>query len=177
MRNALIELERRKVFVVICQTWVGTPYHLRARIKGAGADCSTWICESLIEAGLATHEQLYNGLNIAKPDWWVHTTDEIYRRRVMRHAAFVMTAICSRSTNSLPGCILLQRAARSKIFNHAAVVVEWPLIIHGIQPVVQTANVTGDPMWSFKQVEIFDPFAAPGADTPSLAPEVLPRVV
>lgn len=148
----------REEFVAICRTWVGTPYHLRARVKGSGADCSTWIAESLIEAGLATTEQLYGGLNVSRGDWWCHAPEDLYRRRVMRHAQLVAETVSRPSTKALPGCILLQKAARSRVFNHGAVVTVWPHIIHAVHPCVRESSAVTDPMWNCQPVSIFDPF-------------------
>src|ERR1035438_9991586 len=100
--------EARARFVAICRTWIGTRYVFRARVKGTGADCSSWIAESLIEAGLATRESLYGGLNINHQDWWLHASDVVYKRRSLRHSRQIAETVARRSTDALPGCILLQ---------------------------------------------------------------------
>lgn len=153
------QFERRAAFVAIARSWLGTPYAFRARVKGAGSDCSTWLAESLIEAGLATRESLYGGLNINHQDWWLHASDDVYARRLLRHSHQIAETVARRSTDALPGCVILQRAAKSRVYNHGAVVTEWPRIIHCLREGVVEVDATSDPMWSCKAMGIFDPFA------------------
>ena len=147
----------RDQFVQICRSWIGTPYHLRQHVKGVGADCSTWIAESLIEAGLATHDSLYGGLNVRRGDWFHHISDDVYRQRIMRHAIWVMSTVCRRSSSIQPGCVILQRAAGSRVFNHGGVVTEWPHGIHCLYGGVVEVDVAKDPIWLCKPIEVFDP--------------------
>jgi hypothetical protein len=149
---------RRAAFISICRSWIGTPYRFRAHVKGVGSDCATWLSESLITAGIATRESLYGGLNINHPDWWQSTTDDVYRRRLMRHARAVMEASCRLSTEILPGCVLLQHAARSRVSNHSGVVTAWPMIIHCLTDGVVEVDATRVPMWGGKAVAVYDPF-------------------
>jgi hypothetical protein len=149
---------RRAAFIAICRSWLGTKYVFRAHVKGSGADCSTWLSESLIEAGIATRESLYVGLYINHPDWWQTATDDVYKRRLMRHARQILETTCRLSTEALPGCVLLQRAARSRVFNHGGVATAWPMVIHCLREGVVEVDAVRDPMWACKEIAIFDPF-------------------
>jgi hypothetical protein len=149
---------RRAAFIAICRSWLGAKYVFRARVKGVASDCSTWLAESLIEAGIATRESLYGGLNINHPDWWQTTTDDVYRRRLMRHARAVMETSCRLSTEILPGCVLLQHAVRSRVSNHSCVVTAWPMVIHCLTEGVVEVNATRAPMWGGRPVAVYDPF-------------------
>lgn len=151
--------DARAAFVSIARSWISTPYVFRARVKGQGSDCSTWLAESLIEAGLATHESLYGSLHVNHPDWWLHATDDVYKGTLLRHAQQIAETVARRSTDALPGCILLQKAARSRVYNHGAVVTEWPMIIHCLREGVVEVDATKDPMWTCKAIAIFNPFA------------------
>ena len=152
--------EARAAFVGICRSWVGTPYVFRQAVKGVAADCASWLVESMAEAGIATREEMCEGLNIRHSDWWLHCSDDVYRRRLLRNCRFLLQTTCRRSTVVPPGCILLQHAANSKIGNHSGTVTEWPRLIHCGREGVAEVDATSNPMWLARQVEIFDPFPA-----------------
>lgn len=47
----------REEFIELARTWVGTPYHHQACIKGVGVDCVGFIKGAAYEAGLLTKEE------------------------------------------------------------------------------------------------------------------------
>lgn len=108
------------------RTWLGTPYHHRAAVKGAGVDCAQFLIEVYSKVGLAPR------IDVGEypPDWHLHRGDERYTGWVKQHAT--LTDTCA------PGDIALFQFGRC--VSHAAIVVEWPVVIHAFfrQGVVYT---------------------------------------
>ena len=147
--------EHRAAVVREARSWISTPYVLGARVKGAGIDCASLIAEVLIAGGLADREDL----GVYSHDWFHHSENERYMLRLLRHAAKTMEAVAYRSTQILPGNIVLTRAARSKVFNHGGIVTAWPKIVHAVSPAVEEIDASRDEMWTFQTIAVFDPFA------------------
>jgi cell wall-associated NlpC family hydrolase len=150
----MTEDELRKKVIEEALTWLGTPYHIGARIKGVGADCATFILQVFVDSGIFTDERLGN----FSGDWWCHATDEKYAIHVLRHAHKVLESVCYRSLKIKPGSIVLGRVTRSKVLNHGAIVIDYPKAIHCIAPRVCLTNLSIDALWSYVPIEVFDPF-------------------
>jgi cell wall-associated NlpC family hydrolase len=147
----------RAQVVAEARSWVGTPYVLRGRVKSAGADCFTFIAEVMIACGLFNSEEL----PVYNHDWWAHCSDEQYAFRLMRYATNIFEGVAYTSTEVLPGTILVQRMAGSRVYNHGAIVTAWPLIVHCLSPCVEEVNASRDPTWSYQTVAAFDPWRKP----------------
>lgn len=108
--------ERQKI-VNVAATWLNTPYHTGARVKGHGADCITFIAGVFEEAGLIER--------IAIPSysaqWHLHHNAEKYLNGLLGHTKEI-------SGNPQPGDIALWKFGRC--FSHGAIVVKWPIVIH-----------------------------------------------
>lgn len=109
-------LEQRKQVVAEARTWLHTPYHHQANVKGAGVDCIMLLIEVYAACGLVerTDPRPYS------PDWHMHRGDEIYLGGIERYA--------ERVGAPQPGDIALFQFGRC--ISHGAIVVEWPLVIH-----------------------------------------------
>lgn len=107
-------------------TWVGTPYHHQGRVKGAGVDCGTLICEVYEAVGLMDHLD-------PRPypqDWHLHQMGQRYLELILQ--------VCLPVEVPEPGDIVLYHFG--KCISHGAIVVEWPTIVHsylGLGVVVQ----------------------------------------
>lgn len=155
--------------VAIARSWLGTPYHLRARIKGVGCDCATLIAEYLIEAGFAEREEL----GMYSQDWFCHAGDERYLVALMRHArpalsraagpVSVQARCMGTPPETQPGNVALFRVARSKRYNHAAIITRWPMGIHANTETVAEVDLTQNEMTAFQEMAIFDPFRSSDA--------------
>lgn len=112
----------RNKIVTEAKTWLGTPYHHRARIKGAGAgvDCAQLLAAVYGDCGLVldTIDEEY------PMDWHLHRDEERYLGRVLQHAY--------RVKKPLPGDVALFKFGRA--ISHGAIVVDWPMIIHAYRP-------------------------------------------
>lgn len=109
-------LERHRV-VKEALSWQRTPYQHAARIKGAGADCITFLAGVFENAGLVQKIEIP-----FYPAQWFHNRDaERYMEGLMRY---------TRETEfpPLPGDIALWKFGRC--FSHGAIVIDWPLVVH-----------------------------------------------
>ena len=107
--------------VSAARSWLGTPYHHRARVKGAGTDCGMILIAVFSEAGLI--EDFDAGEY--SPDWMMHRSQELYLQTVERYAKKV-------NREPQAGDIALFRFGRC--ISHGAIVTEWPEIIHAYRP-------------------------------------------
>lgn len=110
-----MEDERKKV-VEVAYSWLRTPYHHHAKIKGVGIDCLTLLAAIYEEAGIIE--------NIPIPkyshQWHLHHSDELYLNGLLKYAHEI--------EKPLPGDIVIWKFGRC--FSHGAIVVNWPTIIH-----------------------------------------------
>lgn len=148
--------ELRQRIVQEALSFVGTPYHLGGRVKGAGVDCATLVFLTYLHCGLIPNEDL----GVFQHDWYCHAKEETYLMRILRHAYKTAEAVTFRSmTEAKPGDIVLVKAARSRLYNHGGIVIRWPRIVHAITPKVQETDASTCPMWANKTVLIFSPKA------------------
>ena len=111
-----IVAERARL-VAEAESWIGTPYHTAARLKGVGVDCLTFVACVFESAGLVDHIDIPH----YPPDWHLHRDDERYLEGVLKYADEVARA-------PWPGDLVLWRFGRA--FAHGAIVVAWPRIVH-----------------------------------------------
>jgi len=109
----------RAAVIAEARTWLGTPYHHAARIKGAGADCATLPAEVYAAAGVVPPVVIGH----YPPDWHLHRSTERYLVHVTANAREVPAP-------TGPGDFVLYRWGRA--FAHGAIIVEWPVIIHAM---------------------------------------------
>lgn len=108
----LAELESRERAIAEARTWLKTPHHHRAHIKGAGVDCG-WL---LIE--------VYSAVGVIPRfdpgeyplDWMLHREEERYLEWVERYAARV----------GVPAPADLVMYKRGRCYSHGAIVLDWP---------------------------------------------------
>ncbi|MDR2561959.1 MAG: hypothetical protein LBC63_09350 [Holophagales bacterium] len=113
-------------------SWLGTPYHHAARVKGAGADCGQFPAAVFEAAGLIPPLDI----DYYPCDWHLHRDDERYLSIVERHFSKVPIDLeltknggdLANSQLPLPGDIALFRYGRA--ISHGAIVIDWPIVIH-----------------------------------------------
>jgi cell wall-associated NlpC family hydrolase len=113
------EPDQRAGVIDEAKTWLGTPYHHAARVKGAGVDCATLPAEVYAAAGMIPALDLDH----YPPDWHLHRSAERYLAHVLDHAREVPAP-------TGPGDFVLYKWGRA--FAHGAIVVSWPTIIHAM---------------------------------------------
>ena len=111
------EAAQRAAIIAEARSWLGTPYHHEARIKGVGVDCAqilvgVYSAVGLIEAFDIPHYPV---------DWNLHRDEERYLGLLRRHTREI-------AGPPLPGDLAVWRFGRC--FSHGAIVVEWPVVIH-----------------------------------------------
>jgi len=112
-----LELQQRLAVVAEAESWLGTPYHHEARIKGHGVDCAQILVGVFANVGLIEPMALPH----YPMDWNLHRDEERY---------LDILAHYTRETEKQPqpGDIVVWKFGRC--FSHGAVVVAWPIVIH-----------------------------------------------
>lgn len=111
------ETEERQQVIKEALSWLKTPYHDEARVKGAGVDCGMLILQVFENCGLLEHVDVPH----YAPDFYLHRSEEQYLGWVERYCKKVQR-------DPLPGDIILCKYGRC--ISHGGIVVEWPQIIH-----------------------------------------------
>lgn len=112
---------RRAAIVAEARSWIGTPYHSDAAIKGVGVDCARFVAEVYVAAGIVPRFAVPD----YPPDWFLHSDDERLKRFV--ESLGVSTPVAESDVG--PGDLALYRIGRS--YAHCAIVVDWPReIVH-----------------------------------------------
>ena len=112
--------EQQAIVVEEAKTWLSTPYHHQAGIKGVGVDCAMILVRVYHAAGLIPEID-------PRPyphDWHIHRDAERYLGWVDQYAEKV--------DSPEPGDIAMFQFGRCVA--HGEIVVEWPLIIHAHMP-------------------------------------------
>jgi cell wall-associated NlpC family hydrolase len=121
-------MDFRAAIVAEARTWLGTPWHHAARVKGAGVDCGQFLIAAYTGAGLVPGFET----GPYSIDHMMHSGEELFLGFVEAHL--------DRTDTPLPGDVAVWRYGRC--FSHGAIVLDWPLIIHAHRP--DRAVVLGD---------------------------------
>ena len=126
------------------KSWLGTPFHHHAMVKGAGVDCAHFLIGVFSNAKMAPVVQTED----YPPDWHFHRDEERLLGYVKRYADQV--------EESRPGDIALFKFGRC--VSHAAIVLGWPVVIHsyygqGVVITDATGNELGGRLHSFWRVK------------------------
>lgn len=141
---------RRRRILEVARSWLGTPFHHGARVKGAGVDCAQFLAAVYEEAGIVEQVALPATY---PPDWFLHQHDSRYVDGLLEHTRRVDTPE--------PGDLAAFQFGRS--LSHGAIVVAWPTIIHAY---VDGGVLLDDAMRNARLAEryrgSFSPFPAVG---------------
>lgn len=102
------------------RTWLLTPWHHNARVRGAGVDCGQLLIACYVGAGLVPDFDT----GPYAMDWMLHRDQEVYLSWVTRHLDEV--------EHPGPGDVATWQVGRC--FSHGALVVQWPSVIHAYRP-------------------------------------------
>lgn len=128
----MTEAEQRAAVVAEAKTWLRTPYHGSARLKGVGVDCAqlpiaVYGAVGLIDPPSPRYSQ----------DWHLHRNEELYLGWVLQFATEI-----DRSEVA-PGDFGLWRFGRA--FSHGAIAVAPPVMIHAhLGRNVELVDMEGD---------------------------------
>lgn len=111
----------REAVVACARSWVGTPYHPHARVKGAGVDCAQLLIAVFSETGLL--QEFDPGTYPTQ--WHLHADEELLKEWVEQFAVSIA------EEDARPGDVVIYKFGRT--FSHAGVVISWPTIVHAWQ--------------------------------------------
>lgn len=143
-------MTQREAVVVAARSWLGTPYHHHARVKGKGVDCGMLIIAAFYEAGLIADIDP----GFYTHDWHMHRSEEKYLRTVEERLERwddreqTLRARMASEPHWQPpiASVLVWRVGRT--FSHGAIVTTWPNIVHSYWPsrLVEEVSIFGTPM-------------------------------
>lgn len=134
----------RTQIVRAARSWIGTPYHHRASLKGAGTDCIGLVRGLWREIFGSEPEALpaYSG------DWAEATGQEAMLAAAQRH--FVTVPI----EHIQPGDVLVFRLRTDTVAKHTAIVSDSGRMIHA-QEGVAVSEVNIGPWWRRRIAGVF----------------------
>ena len=104
-------------------TWLGTPYHHHARVKGVGVDCAQLLAAVFEAVGVIPHLDLGNYAT----QWHLHHADELFLQWLQRCGASPLPA------GQAPGVGDIGVWRYGRTHSHGGIVVDAgpdPLIVH-----------------------------------------------
>jgi cell wall-associated NlpC family hydrolase len=115
---------QRAAIVAEAESWLRTPYHSNAAVKGSGADCG------LFPLDVYTRVLGFKAPPLPKyvQQWNLHRNDETY----LEYARAFPNIIEISEAQLQPGDFALWRIGR--VYSHGAIVTAWPKIIHAFNP-------------------------------------------
>ena len=114
------EKGQREFVVSEARSWVGTPYRLGSCKKGVGVDCAQFVAAVYKSANIISADEI---VPIFSHDWFCHTKEEKYLNSLMRYSKLIAETRAYKTENASPGDVLLTKAAHSKVYNHACIVI------------------------------------------------------
>jgi cell wall-associated NlpC family hydrolase len=135
---ALPEAEQRQLIVDECRSWIATPYHHAADVKGSGVDCGMLLIKVFANVGL---------IDFIDPrpyprDWHMHKDGERYLGIVEGLCGPEVPNAEVADRGLLPGDVLVWRFGRT--FSHGGIVTAWPHFVHAFWP----SRIVEEPDWN-----------------------------
>lgn len=113
--------DREKV-IEVARSYLGTPFHDGARLKGVGIDCAQLLAAVYSEAALIESPKI----EPYSPQFMLHRDEPLFEQHVLKFAHEIDEAAAQM------GDIVLYQVGRS--FAHGAIIVDWPRwIIHAFK--------------------------------------------
>jgi cell wall-associated NlpC family hydrolase len=114
------EAVQRARVEAVARSWIGTPFHDRGEVKGAGCDCATLLKCVFVEAGLIAPFEI----GYYPAQFFLHSAEERYLAFVRRFGREIAPEAAQ------PGDVVLYKIGLC--FAHGALIVSpgWPAIIH-----------------------------------------------
>jgi cell wall-associated NlpC family hydrolase len=116
--------EQRTAIVAEAESWLRTPYHSNAAVKGSGADCALMPL-AIYRAVIPDLPQLPMPRYVEQ--WHLHRDEEKYLGYVR-----ALGAIEIPEADVQPGDFVLWHIGR--VYSHGAIVTSWPNVIHAVKP-------------------------------------------
>jgi len=141
--------------------WTPTPFVHGARVKHAGADCETFICEVFAASGVFAAQ----GIPYVPAQWFLNTKEELYLNYLSKYATEYS------GTTPQPGDVICVK--HRWVYSHGAIVLAWPRVIHCYPPCVMESNARLNAAFANRALKFFNPWqkpAAPAAASPVAKP-------
>lgn len=116
----ITEVEGRAAILAEARSWLGTPYHGNAAIKGAGVDCIRFIQRCYVDAGVIAPFIIPQH----PMQWALHQKLELLLEGILTYAREV--------EEPLPADVSLFKIGRC--WGHSAIILDWPTVIHANPP-------------------------------------------
>ena len=119
------ESEARSAIVAEAISWVGTPYHSNAMVKGkvgGGTDCVMLLVAVYRELGLIPPEV---DPRPYPPEWHIHQHEDLYMTGILKYSREVRGPP---DREPKPGDLVMFQVGR--LFAHGAIVIAWPNVVH-----------------------------------------------
>lgn len=118
----------------IATSWLKTPWHHEARLKGVGVDCAQFLLAVYAQAGLIEPYDTHHYSH----DWYLHRDEPLFMQEIEKH--------CNRVAEALPGDIVMFRFGRSPA--HGAILIDRNMVIHAYRPEgrVTISEIVGSPL-------------------------------
>jgi cell wall-associated NlpC family hydrolase len=116
----MTEDEQRKSVISEAKTWLKTPHHNGARLKGVGCDCGTFPWMVYCAAGLMP--EMPKELRYS-PHFHFSRDEEWYLKLAQKYGKELPPGQFPK-----PGDFALYKIGR--VFSHGVIVIDWPHIIH-----------------------------------------------
>ncbi|GGF53237.1 hypothetical protein GCM10007301_10870 [Azorhizobium oxalatiphilum] len=120
IQRATADVDRRARIIAEARAWVGTPYHHRASVRGAGADC-LGLVRGVWRTVMGTEPE---ALPAYAPDWAEALRQETLAEAAARH--LVPVAL----TDIAPGDVLLFRFRAHLPAKHCAILASPSTMVH-----------------------------------------------
>lgn len=112
-------MSKRDAVIAAAHSWIKTPYHSRAHVKGHGVDCGWLLIEVYAEAGVI---EPFDPGEYA-PNWHLHRSAEMYLDHILTHGAEEIERDALQ-----PGDIIVVKFGRT--YSHGAIYIGDGNIIH-----------------------------------------------
>lgn len=109
----------RDAVVAEAFSWLDTPYHHEADVKGAGVDCAMLLVRVFANVGLIPADLDPRPYS---PQWHLHRSEEIYLGWLERHAY--------PTDKPAPGDVAIWRFGRC--FSHGGILVDEQTVVHAL---------------------------------------------
>jgi cell wall-associated NlpC family hydrolase len=113
MDDGMTEIQLREHIVATARSWISTPFHDGAALKGVGVDCANLLNCVLSEAGAIEPLEI----EPYSPQWFLHRSEEKFMGYVLRRGREIA------ESEALAGDIVLYKIGRC--YAHGAFIVKW----------------------------------------------------
>ncbi len=113
-------IEERQRVIEEARTWLGTPYHTNAALRGIGVDCIRFIQRCYVESGVVPDFEI----PLYPAQWALHQKSELLLEGLLRYSHEV----------GAPGPADVAVFQIGHCWGHSSIVVEWPVLIHANPP-------------------------------------------